>query len=83
MALAQLSLEDQQRVREIIASLPGADPNEWPPDRVRKLPGDRPLYLLRVDDSLRAILGNGAGRQPEVLDIVRRETLETFARAGK
>lgn len=39
------------------------------------------LYLISVDESLRLLIAAPEGQAPEVVDIVRHETLEEFARA--
>ena len=52
--------------------------NRWPTAGAVRLESEEPLYLLRVDESLRAIVRPAAGGQPELLDLVRHETLERF-----
>ena len=47
----------------------------WPADVAE------PLYVIPVDDSLRVLLFAHEGRDPEVVDIVRHETLQQFAGA--
>jgi hypothetical protein len=82
MALAELPSGDQAKVRASVASLAGIPVEEWSNGRLRRLPGPQPLYLLEVDDSLRVFLLATEGQPPEVVDVVRQETLNTFARAG-
>jgi hypothetical protein len=82
MALDQLSDVEQAEMLEKVAQLVAVPPEHWPARDVSRLPGDEPLYLLRVNASLRVILRAVVGAPAEVLDIVRHETLKTFARTG-
>jgi hypothetical protein len=83
-ALNQLTPEEQAQVQERLAGLVDTPADQWPAALAKRLPGDPSLYLVRVDDSLRAIVRGADGQQPEVLDIVRHETLQSFApRPGK
>ena len=43
----------------------------------------RPLYLLRLDNDLRAFIPVPEHGEPEVVDIVMRERLEQFAKAAR
>ncbi len=53
---------------------------ELPEDR---LGSPEPWYLLRLGDSLRAVVQPMAGGKPEIVDIFRHETLEwLFNRPG-
>jgi hypothetical protein len=81
-AFNELSSGDQARVLESVAPLAGTPLQQWPPRMVKKLRSDPDLYLLRIDDSLRAIVRAPEGIDPEILDLVRHETLESFAKAG-
>ena len=83
MALNELSPADQAAVRERLAALADVPPRQWDAREVTRQGATTPLYLVRVDDSLRALIDLHADRAPEVLDIVRQETLESFARAGR
>jgi hypothetical protein len=50
--------------------------------RVRRLPTDEPLYILRAPHGLRIICSRERSRECDtitVLDILRQETLEAFA----
>ena len=82
MVLNQLSDAEQKRVQERLTALLEIPVAQWPAVWVKRLPGDQPLYLVRIDDSLRGIVQAEDGQQPELMDIVRRERLESFARAG-
>jgi hypothetical protein len=81
-ALHQLSGEEQASVLERLADLVTLPPTEWPAAGVKKLSADGPLYLAPVTDSLRVILRAVPDQQPEILDVVRHETLESFAKTG-
>jgi hypothetical protein len=81
-ALNQLADDEQAQVLESLAELADRPAAEWPAARARRLPGDQPLYLVRVNDSLRAIVRAADGQGPDVMDIVRHETLESFAKAA-
>ena len=82
MALNQLAAEEQAHVLEALTGLVDAPAAQWPVAQAKRLPGEPPLYLVRIDDSLRAIVSAPDGQEPEVMDIVRRETLESFAKVA-
>src|SRR5437660_904870 len=79
-ALNQLTSEEQGRVLETLATLSDTPPSQWAAEQATRLPGDPPLHLVRVDADLRIILRTTEGEKIEVLDVVRHETLESFAR---
>jgi hypothetical protein len=81
-ALNQLPDDEQSQVLARLSALVATPPAQWPAGSAKRLPGDQPLYLVRVNDSLRAFVEAAAGQQPEVMDIVRHETLEYFGRAA-
>lgn len=76
----ELAEDEQAQLRQALASLPEAATGRWPA-HAKRLPGDQPLFIVPVNDSLRAIVLAADGQAPEVMDIVRRETLEFFAKA--
>jgi hypothetical protein len=77
-----LTGDQQAQVLETLAAL-GATPSaQWPAAQVTRLPGDQPLYLVRINDSLRALVRAPAGQEPEVMDLVRHETLASFTKAA-
>jgi hypothetical protein len=79
--LNELPPADRVVVLERLAALAKVPPREWVARQV-KMPGaDASLYLVRLNDSLRAFIDLPANGSPEVLDIVRQETLESFAKA--
>src|SRR5436309_2550664 len=77
-ALNQLPADEQAQVLERLASLVDTLPAQWPAAQAKRLPGDPLLYLVRVNDSLRIIVRATEGQEPEVMDLVRHETLESF-----
>ena len=81
-AFNQLPADEQAQILECFtpfAEVPAAD---WPVGKAKKLQGVQPLYLVRVNDSLRLIIRAADGQLPEVQAIVRHETLESFKRTG-
>jgi hypothetical protein len=81
MALGQLSDGDQAKVLEQIETLADSPPSKWPARVVQRVDVAMPLYLIQVDNSLRVLIAASEGRAPEVVDIVRHETLQQFAKA--
>ena len=81
MAFQQLEADEQARVRERLMSFGDAPAAQWPAALAWRLRGEQPRYLVPVDDSLRLIVGADDGQPPEVLDIVRQETLDFMAQA--
>ncbi len=77
MTLQQLPEDEQAAVRERLATL-----GDVPSAGIKKIAADQPLYLLRINDNLRVILRAVAGQPPEILEVVRQETLESFAGTG-
>jgi hypothetical protein len=82
MVLNQLSDAEQMRLQDRLTALLEIPVTQWPAVWVKRLQGNPPLYLVRIDDSLRTIVQAEEGQQPELLDIVRHERLESFARSG-
>jgi hypothetical protein len=80
-ALNQLAGDEQAQVLETLAALADTPAAQWPA-QAKRLPGDQPLYLVPVNDSLRVIVRAADGQEPEVMDIVRHETLESFTKAA-
>ncbi len=81
-AFNQLADAEQGQVLELLASLAGIPAPEWPAAQSKKLPGEQAFFLLHVNDNLRVIVRASEGQPPEVMDIVRRQRLESFARGG-
>ena len=74
----QLPVRDQIEVTERLTMLQGLSRAKWSAKGIRKIPNE-PIYLFRVNKSLRAFLRVVDGEQPEVLDIVRQELLDYMA----
>jgi hypothetical protein len=49
----------------------------------RELPGEDHLYLLPIDPDLRIVFRLTEDAPPEVLDIIRHDTLAVFATNGQ
>jgi hypothetical protein len=81
-ALNQLAGDEQAQVLEALAALVDTPAARWPVAQAKRLPGDQSLYLVPVNDSLRAIVRAADGQEPEVMDVVRHETLESFTQAA-
>jgi hypothetical protein len=80
--LYELTPEERAQVREKLASLVAVPLAPWPAAQARSYPGDESLYLVPVNESLRAIVRAAGGEEPEVEDIVRQETLDFFAKTA-
>jgi hypothetical protein len=80
IALNQLADAEQQRVKERLSALVEIPVTQWPAAWVKPLQDNPPLYLVRVDDSLRLIVQPEDSQRVELMDIVRHETLvESFS----
>jgi hypothetical protein len=84
MSFYQLDADEQAQVLETVAGLVQTPIAQWPISswQAKRLPGEPPMYLVRVNNSLRAIVSAAEGQEPEVMDFVRRETLELFAKSN-
>jgi hypothetical protein len=78
MALNALPPEDQRRIRSSLGHLIGPAALEKLGSRVRHLPTDEPLYILRVPPDLRIIFSH-RGDMVTIRDILRQGTIEAFA----
>lgn len=78
----QLEPEEQAQMRERLLSLVNTPATQWPAAITRRLPGDQSLYLVRINDSLRAFVQVVEGQQPEVVDIAAQEMLDFMAQAA-
>jgi hypothetical protein len=81
-ALNQLGADEQAQVLETLAGLVDTPVVRWSAVQAKALPGEPPLYLVPVNDSLRLIVRAADGQEPEVMDLVRHETLEAFTRSA-
>jgi hypothetical protein len=72
--------QEREAVDAAIAPLLKRPEKQWPRLGAVKLKSAKPLYLLHVDDSLRAIVQPNAEGQPELLYLVRQELLDNYFR---
>jgi hypothetical protein len=82
VALNELAPDEQAELMRSLTALLDVPPTRWSPAQARRFPGDQSLYLVPVNDSLRVIVRAADGQQPEIMDIVRHETLELFTKAA-
>ena len=75
MALGELSEAERAAVLERLEGLSESPPRDWQARVARRAGTAARLYLIRIDDSLRVLIAAPVGRAPEVVDIVRHETL--------
>ena len=70
--------QEAEALEAAIAPLTERPEKQWPKFGATKLASTPPLYLIRVDDSLRAIVQPLGDGKPEVVDFVRHELLERY-----
>jgi hypothetical protein len=73
-----LSRTEREALETAVGALVDLPEERWGAAGAARLESAEPLYLLRPDSSLRAIVRPTPGGQPEILDLVRHETLERF-----
>jgi mRNA-degrading endonuclease RelE of RelBE toxin-antitoxin system len=81
MTLAALSDAEQAKVLDRLKELADKPPSDWPARVVKRADVGTQLYLIRVDNSLRVLIDAPEDGAPEVVDIVRHEALQQFAKA--
>jgi hypothetical protein len=74
----ELAPAERDRLQAALAPLVDLPAERWPTVGAVRLESADPLYLVRVDDSLRAIVRPTPTGPPELLDLVRHELLERF-----
>jgi hypothetical protein len=83
-ALLSLSAQEQLAVIEAVLGLAKQPPAKWPVEIAPRLAEDKPVYLLKVSEDLRAFIrvpeGSGA---VELFDIVREATLQAFLKRSQ
>ncbi len=52
----QLDADEQAQVRTRLAFFSEIPLAQWPPALVKRLPGPEPIYLMRINESLRAFV---------------------------
>lgn len=72
-----LTAAERDALETALAPLSDLPEEQWGTVGAVRLESSEPLYMLRVDKSLRAIV-RPTGGAPEVLDLVRHETLERY-----
>jgi hypothetical protein len=77
----QLEPHEQNDVRTRLALFSEIPVAQWPPALVKRLPVDEPIYLMRINDRLRAFVQAGEGQQPEVLELAPQAQLDALANA--
>ena len=82
IAVNELAPEEGEQVVATLHALMHTPPTKWPASRARVFPGDPSLYLVRVNSSLRVSRRAGEGQPYEVLDVGRRETLDSLAKTA-
>lgn len=80
-AIDVLTPTERKAVRAKLAELAHSPIEQWSARGVLRISPQEPLYLARIDESLRAIVHGVAGQPPQLLDLVRHETLQWFRTA--
>ena len=83
IAIDGLSEADRQRLLQTTEQLQGTDPDAWPKDQVVRLSDTEPIYRVRFAPDLEAFSQRTPAAEIEILDLVRRETLEPFRSSGR
>jgi hypothetical protein len=73
-----LTQAERDRLQAALAPLVDLPAERWPTVGAARLESADPLYVVRVDDSLRAIVRPTPAGPPELLDLVRHELLQRF-----
>lgn len=73
-----LTSKERRAIATALAPLSKLPEEQWPTAGAIRLESADPLYMVRVDDSLRAFVRPTSDGKPELLDLVRRETLQQF-----
>ena len=82
VGLGLLTPEERAEILARVADLADRPPERWQERGAVRLSTDEPLYLLRIDDSLRVIVRAADGAGPHIEDVVRRELLQWVREAG-
>ena len=75
-----LTNAERETLDAVVAPLLGLPEDRWPSAGAIRLDSPAPLYLLRIDPSLRALVRPGPEGQVEVHDLFRQETAERFSK---
>jgi hypothetical protein len=77
-ALSAFAEEERFRVYQAVWQLYRQTPDEWPKDKVKRLPGEPPVYEYHLSPELVAFVQTLSGQAEviELVDIVRADTLQ-------
>jgi hypothetical protein len=73
-----LNEQEREALEAAISPLMKRPEKQWPKFGAIKLALPKPLYMVRVDKSLRAFVQPLADGEPEVVDFVRQELLDRY-----
>ncbi len=83
LGYTSLTAPERNALESALDTLADLPEKKWRTAGAVPLGSAEPMYFLRLDDSLRAIIQPSAGGKPELLDLVRHELLEwMFKRPG-
>lgn len=77
-----LTPEEWAALKAAVTPLVALPPEQWPAAGARRLATADPLYVVKVNDNLRAFVHPTPGGPPEVRDLMEQETIETLASNG-
>ncbi len=81
--IQQLEEEEKAQLLEKLMALAEIPVDQWPAAQARKIPGEESLYLVPINDSLRAFVYAPEGQEPEVQWIAAQEKLDALAEAAR
>jgi hypothetical protein len=73
-----LTSKERRALSAALAPLSKLPEEQWPTAGAIRLETADPLYMVRVDDSLRAFVRPTSGKLPELLDLARHEMLQRY-----
>jgi len=77
--LRSFSDKERETISSSIERLVDLPADQWETTGAKQFAWDEPLFLVRVGRGWRAIVRANPEGPPEVLDIVHKDTLKTFA----
>jgi hypothetical protein len=80
MGYTTLTPEERAAIQAAIDPLVDRPEAEWTAHGAIRLKSSAPLYLLKVDSSLRAYVQPTPEGRPELLDLIRQETIDYLLR---
>jgi hypothetical protein len=78
LAFDMLTRRERAALKTTVAPLIDLPEDRWPEVGAVRLESVEPMYFVRVDDRLRAILPPTSSGRPEILYFVRHELLERY-----